>query len=473
MKTPSTQTTKKFSPTKRILIAITAFAIGGVAVSLGIAENKKNTASINSPVKVAPEIAQTAPPTQTNPTAAPGTAATATPPTIPTTTGATPKGSSPTSIPMAITPQIIPSATTTMIDATKAKNPSEIISSVLEAVRKGNDMPGMAAAVIQGGKIIGVGATGVRKRNETSPVLRDDQFHLGSCSKAFTATLIGILVDEGKLNWDSTISDLIGRELTSMNPDYAGVTIDQLLHHRSGAWPNGPSEVWKAAQYAKGTPTQQRQIYVEGILSQPPKFAPGQYLYSNAGYATLGFIAETITNTPYEQLMEQKVFLPLGLKSAGFGNAGNANELTAPYPHSESGTANFIDNPEAITPAGRIHMNMMDWAKFCLFHLGHQTNPPLLKPQTLEHLHTLAGEVAQDKSGYACGWMRPNRDWAGGRTLHHAGSNMMNYCAVWLSPQKDFGVLVATNQGGKQADIAVQEACQTLIEFFMSTPQKK
>jgi hypothetical protein len=50
---------------------------------------------------------------------------------------------------------------------------------------------------------------------------------------------------------------------------------------------------------------------------------------------------------------------------------------------------------------------------------------------------------------------------------------MMNYCAVWLSPQKDFGVLVATNQGGKQADIAVQEACQTLIEFFMSTPQKK
>ena len=219
MKTPSTQNTKKFSPTKRILIAITAFAIGGVAVSLGIAENKKNAAGIHSPVKVAPEIAQTPPPTQPNPTAASGKAAAATPPTIPTTTGTTPTGSSPTSIPMAITPQIIPSATTTMIDATKAKNPSEIISSVLEAVRKGNDMPGMAAAVIQGGKIIGVGATGVRKRNETSPILRDDQFHLGSCSKAFTATLIGILVDEGKLNWDSTISDLIGRELTSMNPD--------------------------------------------------------------------------------------------------------------------------------------------------------------------------------------------------------------------------------------------------------------
>jgi CubicO group peptidase (beta-lactamase class C family) len=270
------------------------------------------------------------------------------------------------------------------------------------------------------------------------------------------------------LKWDSTLGDLIGREISAINPDYAGVTIDQLLHHRSGAWPNGPAEVWDAARRAKGTPVEQRRAYVEAILEKPPRFAPGKYLYSNAGYAILGFVAETITNTPYETLMQQKVFQPLGLASAGFGNAGGEKEVTAPYPHLETGLPNYLDNPEAITPAGRIHMNVNDWAKFCLLHLGHQPNPPLLKPQTLEHLHELAGEVPEDKFGYACGWMRPSRPWAGGRTLHHAGSNTLNYCVAWLAPAKDFGVLVATNQGGKDAEAAVDQAASALIMKYLA-----
>ncbi len=198
----------------------------------------------------------------------------------------------------------------------------------------------------------------------------------------------------------------------------------------------------------------------------------GKYVYSNAGYAVLGFIAETITNTPYEQLMQEKVFAPLGLTSAGFGNAGRSNALTAPYPHIQTGRPNFLDSPAAITAAGRIHMNMTDWAKFCLMHLGHQPTPPLLQPQTLEHLHELAGEVPVDGFGYAGGWMRPNRDWAGGRTLFHVGTNTFNYCVVWLSPLKDCGVLVACNQGGKKAQSAVDEAANELIARFMPASKK-
>ena len=420
---------------RHVVILLVAVIIGAAAITFAVAQNA--SPANRTPVAGAGEKpAQNSPaPSATTKTQSPAT-------TTPTTNAATVESINPAAVEAAI-------------------------AQVLQGVVKSKDMPGMAAAVIVNGKILGAGAAGVRKKGMPDPVLRDDPFHLGSCTKALTATLIGILVDEGKLKWDSTVGDLIGREINGINPDYMSVTIDQLLHHRSGAWPNGPSEVWKAAQNANGTPVEQRLLYVESILSQPPRFPAGKYLYSNAGYAILGFIAETITKTPYETLMEQKVFIPLGLTSAGFGNAGSEKELTAPYPHLETGAPTFLDNPKAITPAGLIHMNVTDWAKFCLVHLGHQLTPPLLKPQTLEHLHTLAGDVAEDKFGYACGWMRPNRDWAGGRTLHHAGSNLLNYCVVWLSPQKDFGVLAATNQGGKNAEAAVNEACTALIDEFL------
>ncbi|MCE9620210.1 MAG: beta-lactamase family protein [Planctomycetes bacterium] len=473
MSTSPHKTPPTASSSQRVLISMAALIIGVIAIGFTLsqlgASNKPGAPRVPTvtmkqpdPVKK-PDAAKPAAPT--NPATAP--------PAAPAPPASNPPAAAPASAAPATPAASNDSLPDSAVDAS--------IAATLDKVVKENDLPGMAAAVIVNGKILGAGVAGIRKKKGSDPkvefdpnqfpVLRDDPFFLGTATKPLTATLIGILVDEGKLKWDSTIGDLVGRDISSINPDFAGVTIDQLLHHRSGSWPNGPSEIWEAAKRAKGTPVEQRIAYVEAILSQPPRFPPGKYLYSNAGYAILGFIAETITNTPYETLMEQKVFAPLGLKSAGFGNAGSADEVTAPYPHIESGLPTFLVNPEAVTPAARIHMNVTDWAKFCLVHLGHQPTPPLLKPETLEHLHTLAGEVAEDKSGYACGWMRPEREWAGGRTLSHPGRSHLSDGVVWLSPQKDFGVLVATNQGGDKAKAAVEQAASALIAQFL--PAKK
>ncbi len=433
---------------RRIVILLVAVIVGAAAVTFVVAQSA-NPANKNLLPGAANKTEQSAPAssTFTNTTSPAATTIDATP--------------------------SLPKSTAVSAEATiNSTAVDNNISRILEAAANANNIPGMAAAVIVGGKILGVGQAGVRKRDMPDPILRDDPFHLGTCTKALTATMIGVLVDEGTLKWDSTIGDLIGREIGGITPDYASVTIDQLLHHRGGFSPHGPTEVWEAAKHGKGSAAQQRRVYVEAVLMQAAQAPVGKYVYSNAGYAVLGFIAETITNTPYEQLMQEKVFAPLGLTSAGFGNAGNAQKLSAPYPHIQTGLPNFVDSPAAITAAGRIHMNMTDWAKFCLMHLGHQPTPPLLQPQTLEHLHELAGEVPADGFGYAGGWMRPNRDWAGGRTLFHVGTNTFNYCVAWLSPLKDCGVLVACNQGGKKAQSAVDEAANALIARFMTAAPK-
>ena len=340
------------------------------------------------------------------------------------------------------------------------------IAAILDAQVKAADLPAMAAAVVRDGRIVGAAAVGIRKKKDSTAVTLDDPFHLGTNTKAFTATLIGRLVDQGLLRWDTTVSEVLGREISGIHPELATVTVDQLLHHRSGMLARGPNEVWQAAQRAKGTPGDQRLQYVEAMLTRAPAKLPGQYQYSNAGYAVLGLMAETVAKKPYEQLMQDEVFKPLGLTTAGFGPPGDPKGVTAPWPHLD-GAPSFTDNPEAVAPGMRVHMSVRDWAAFANFQLGHQPTPPLLKPETLAKLHELAGEVRDDQMGYACGWFRPKRDWAGGRTLHHIGGNVVNFSEIWLAPQKDFGVMVCCNEGNPEAAEATEAACAALIRRFL------
>src|SRR6266536_3313641 len=84
-------------------------------------------------------------------------------------------------------------------------NVDAILQSILGG---GNERFGMAAAVLRGERIIAQGAAGVRKRGTAERITLDDRFHLGSCGKAMTATLVAMFVEEGKLNWTTTLGEL-------------------------------------------------------------------------------------------------------------------------------------------------------------------------------------------------------------------------------------------------------------------------
>jgi CubicO group peptidase (beta-lactamase class C family) len=93
---------------------------------------------------------------------------------------------------------------------------------------------GMVAAVLQGQRIIAQGAAGVRKRGTAERITLDDRFHLGSCTKAMTATLVAMLVEEGKLNWTTTLGELFADTVKPMHPAWEKVTLRQVLAHRAG-----------------------------------------------------------------------------------------------------------------------------------------------------------------------------------------------------------------------------------------------
>lgn len=380
-----------------------------------------------------------------------------------------------------------PSAPPAQVQVPEGKSDAPVhdVSDVLRAIREKHDLPGLAGVAIRGERIVAGGADGVRRRGSEAKITLDDRFHLGSCTKSMTATLVATLVEEEKLSWSTTIGEVFGDLGEGMRPEWKPVTLEQLLTHRAGVPGDVPDKLWSRLWARDGTPTEQRMELVRGTLASEPEAAPGtKFIYSNAGYAIAGAMAEKVTGKAWEDLMRERVFEPLGMESAGFGAPGTAGKLDEPLGHTSGGEPVEVgtedDNPPAIGPAGTVHATLGDWAKYVAVHLAGDRaasgqapaeakmpagTAKLLEPETFAKLHAPAeGEGAE----YAMGWGVLERDWGGGRVLTHSGSNTMWYCTVWMAPEGDFAVLVATNQGGEKAAKGCDEAASAMIQAVLA-----
>jgi CubicO group peptidase (beta-lactamase class C family) len=362
------------------------------------------------------------------------------------------------------------------------------VSELLRPIRERHDLPGLAAAVVQGRQLVACGAAGVRRRGSEAQLTTADRFHLGSCTKSMTATMIATLVEEKKLGWSTTVGDVFPELAEEMKPAWKSVTIEELLTHRAGA-PAGldAGGLWGRLWKREGTPREQRMTLVRGVLERDPEAPAGtKFIYSNAGFAIAGAMAEKVTGQAWEDLMRQRIFDPLGMSSAGFGAPGTPGKLDEPLGHGAKGdpvdAGPGADNPPAIGPAGTVHCTLADWAKYVSLHLegercakGEGPCPEAkgalarLTSETYRKLHAPGASAdPNDTTKYAMGWGLAERDWARGPVLTHNGSNTMWFCVTWLAPEEDFAVLVATNQGGDEAAKGCDEAAWALIQDHLN-----
>lgn len=319
---------------------------------------------------------------------------------------------------------------------------------------------GLTVATSEG--VIARGVAGTRGRGIDEPVSSDACWHLGSCTKAMTATLVARLVERGDLTWDTTIADAFMDTTIKIHPDYQSVTITQLLQHRGGL-PGDlvGSPIWPELMSDEGDPAKQRWKIAQSVLVDPPTGKPGeQYAYSNAGYVVAGLMLETITGRTYEDLMREQVFEPLGMTSPGWGAPSGEHDPVGHRKGWPVPPGRFADNPPGLSPAGRAHMTLDDWARYATVHLkgerGEETG--FLSPESFKRLHT-----PPEGAAYALGWGRFERDWAGGDVIAHSGSNTMWLAKVFIAPKRDLVILVATNDGGDAADPAVEDAIGRIL----------
>jgi CubicO group peptidase (beta-lactamase class C family) len=330
-------------------------------------------------------------------------------------------------------------------------------------------VPALAGAIVTSKGLEAAGAVGVRKAGTDVAVTIDDQWHLGSDTKAMTAALIGALVEKGTLTWETTI----GQALPDLAPEFATETRDltllHLLSHRAGL----PANIsWFPFIRSDKPLRDQRLEVVNGLAGIKLVSRPGSaYLYSNLGFVVAGAMVEAATSSSWEDSIRKHVFEPLGMPGAGFGGMGTPGELDQPWGHTPNGkpvagNGPAMDNPAVMGPAGTVHASLADWAKFVADQLrGARGEKALLRPGTYAKLHTppFGGE-------YALGWLVVEREWGGGTVLTHAGSNTMNYAVVWIAPKRGFAVLAVTNQGGGAAQKACDEAAGALIKIHAAGP---
>lgn len=324
-------------------------------------------------------------------------------------------------------------------------------------------MPSLVAAVVVGNETRAAGAVGVRKRGDDTPVTINDKYHIGSCVKAMTATLAGVLVERGVLTWETQLREAFPD--MAMHPACEAITLRHLLSHSSGlaAFTDPEAEdpeLVKTVFGTSGTPMEGRLEVVSAVLAQEPLSPPGTaFSYSNMGYVTAAAMFE-LTQTSFENLLEREVFGPLALSTAGFGAPGTPGKVDQPYGHKpepvEPGPD--ADMPLLLAPAGTVHMSILDFAKHAAFHLIGE--PELVSRKTLELLHTPVGETN------GLGWGVVETEWAGGRALTHGGSNGMSHSVIGVLPVKNMAVVAACNFGTDAGAEVCSAAFKTLVGAY-------
>ena len=341
--------------------------------------------------------------------------------------------------------------------AEERQSEEDDLSSVVTEKLRGTTIPAAAMAVLQRGSLRASGVSGVRKRGTDVRATIDDKFHLGSCTKAMTATLVGKHVERGDLEWDTTIAELFPK--LKIHEGYRDVTMLRLLGHVGGVPSKIENDLWsRLFRDRELSPRRSRELLVRATLAAPPRENPASYEYSNTGYTIVGSALERMRNVPWEDLLRREIFEPLGMTSAGFGAPATKDQVDQPWGHRPDPVPPhpFGDNPPAIGPGGTVHASVRDWAKFVRLHLDGQPQG-VVAAETLARLH----EPVEGGGDYAAGWFSFERSWSRGRVLTHNGTNTMNFAVAWLAPKEGFGVVVACNQGGAEAE----ELCDVLASY--------
>lgn len=349
------------------------------------------------------------------------------------------------------------------------------------------ELPAVAAVVVKNGKFLAAGAAGTRRAGTNIRVSLKDRFHIGSDTKAMTALLAAMMVEEGKLRWTSTLADVFPELAEQMDTRLRAVTLEQLLSHTSGI-PSDNKEIvefFLKAMAQEGNLNEMRYWLVQEWSKRPLESDPGtKFAYSNMGYTLAGAMIERVAKKTWDELITERIFKPLKLKTAGLGSQSSLGKIDAPLGHSliNGKVTAFLagpngDVPPILGPAGIVHMSILDFALWAGWNAGEgKRGPSLVKPETLRKLHTPVISMPLQKDAapgtppggkYGFGWGELPVDWAPYPLSYHGGSNNMNLALVWLDTKKDFAMVMATNIGGQKAKEALMALSEELYRQFL------
>ncbi len=333
------------------------------------------------------------------------------------------------------------------------------------------EVPGLAISIVKDDEVVLARGFGVRKFGEETPVDQRTLFAIGSTSKAFTATALGILHDEGKLTWDDRVQKhLPGFELYDPYVTRV-VNIRDLLCHRVGL--SRGDLLWYGSGYSRD------EVLHRVRHHEPTLNFRAQFGYQNMMYLAAGQIIPRVTDLSWDDFIKQRLFLPLGMKTSSTSLAGVLNSENAATPHSKIDDTvtpikwRDLDN---VGPAGSINSNVLELANWVRMNLGEgvfegnrvvsaEVIHEIQSPQMIEKLddfHPDAHFLA-----YGLGWFL--HDYHGRKVVEHGGAIDGMRAQVVLVPEEKLGVVVLMNLDRSYLPAAL---CYRAIDAILETSKR-
>ncbi|MBT9446229.1 MAG: serine hydrolase [Hyphomonadaceae bacterium] len=342
------------------------------------------------------------------------------------------------------------------------------VAAELDAARAAFDAPGLAVAIVAGGKVVMAEGFGQRGLEDAARVDADTRFALGSCTKAFTSFGVGLLAEEGKLRF----SDRVAAHDPVLQLPLTGaldtLTIANLLSQRSGLarhdflWHALPGMTRAEFAAAQGELAMQR--------------APGtQFGYTNSAFILAGRVIELRAGEDWETFTAQRIFAPLAMTRSNFSSAGLAADDNAARATKRadgiSRTVAWRDG-RLLGPAGSINSTAHDMTRWLLVLTGGGAinGERVIAMATLDTLWTpvagpekrLRGRGGEDGGGYAMGWRIDT--WRGQRRISHSGAVDGFRARVTLFPDRGVGIVTMVNVAPSQLpDFATRVLAERLL----------
>jgi CubicO group peptidase (beta-lactamase class C family) len=345
--------------------------------------------------------------------------------------------------------------------ATFARNapPADLDAYVARAMRT-YEVPGIAIAIVEDGKVVLQKGYGVRKFGDPAPVDAHTLFGIGSNTKAFTAAALATLVDAGKLSWDDPVYERL--KGFQMYDPYVSkdMRIRDLLCHRSGLGVGeGDLLLWPRNTY-----TRDDIVYRVRFLKPVSPFR-SQFAYNNLMFITAGQVVAEVSGKSWDDYLREKIFLPLAMKDTNSSADAYRASGNRAFPHGKvegkPQVVPFVDLDNA-GPAGSINSSVADMSQWLLVQLNHGKIPGtdryLFSEKSSKEMWTQQAIFPVDAGGldglkalrprfygYGMGWFL--RDYKGRKLVGHPGGVGGFVTRVMLVPEENLGVVILTNAG--------------------------
>lgn len=356
--------------------------------------------------------------------------------------------------------------------ASFGQNPNSYIDTVAEKAIKAFNVPGIAVAVVKDGKLIFSKGYGVKSLNTGEKMDENTRFAVASNSKAFTSAALGILVDEGKLEWNTKVVDIIPEFRLYNSFVTEDFNIKDLLCHRSGMglgagdlmiWPDGA-----------GFSTDDI-IHNLRYLKQVSSFRT-KYDYDNLLYIVAGEVVKRVSDQSWESFVETKIMKPLGMENSAASFRTLKSKSNIIDSHIEfNGKVQVVPQTitEAANAAAGVVSSVTDMSKWVIAQLNggvygsngekifsKAVHQEMWTPQTIIPIR--GGTIYKTNfAAYALGWRVS--DMNGHKSVTHTGMLAGVVTQVMMIPDLKLGIIVFTNQ---QIGEAFNSVTYTILDKY-------